>query len=60
MERQFLGTFLRLRRLAVDKNLEIAFLVGHEVIKVLLVDLLFFSKGRDTLRAPPHFAGLTP
>jgi hypothetical protein len=42
LERQFLGAFLRLRRLAVNKNPEIALLVFHEVIKVLLVDLSFF------------------
>jgi len=42
MERQFLSAFLRLRRLAVDKNPEIAFLIFYEEIKVLLVDLSFF------------------
>jgi len=42
MERQFLSAFLRLRRLAVDKNPEIAFLIFYEEVKVLLVDLSFF------------------
>jgi len=32
MERQFLSTFLRLRRLAVDKDPKIAFLIFYEEI----------------------------
>jgi len=44
VERQFLGTLLRLGRLAVDKNPQSAFLIFHEEIEVLLVDLSLFQK----------------
>jgi hypothetical protein len=46
MERQFLGAFLSLRRLAVDKSREIAFFIFYEEIEVLLVDLSFFRRTR--------------
>jgi hypothetical protein len=39
VQRQFLGAFLRLRRLAVDKHPQIALLIFHEKIEVLLIDL---------------------
>jgi hypothetical protein len=42
MERQFLSVFLRLRRLAIDKDPEIAFLIFYKEIEVFLVDLSFF------------------
>jgi len=57
MERQFLSAFLRLRRLAVDKNPEIAFLISTKKSKSSLSDLLFLEE-QDALRVPARFGEL--
>src|SRR6266480_7245750 len=60
MERQFLSAFLRLWWLTIDKDAQIAFLIFHEEIEILLVDFSLLQKNETLfklLRVLPYQLG---